>query len=111
MFESELIIPKLDNDGHSLDALRDSIALAMSDAFGGVTMRDSNGAWRDSNGKLYREPVTELISACEPDAKSDATLRSLADRILTEGHQKAAYVKFPDSHVEIVEPHPVALAA
>lgn len=108
--ESEIIVPVTDNNGQSLASLRDSIALSLSDAFGGVTMRESFGAWRDSTGKLYSEKVCELISAAPVSVESDSVLRRLASRLLRDGHQLAAYVKFPDSHVEIIEAQSASVA-
>jgi hypothetical protein len=103
MHESLIIVPQCDNDGKSLAALRDSIASQMCDSFGGVTETDSRGLWKDHDGKLFSEPVTELVSAADDTQANRAALESLARQVLSDGRQKAVYLRLPNGDVEILE--------
>lgn len=103
MQESMLIVPDNDNSGNSLAALRERIAGAMVDAFGGCTCRAATGLWRDTSGKLFHEPVTELVSACEDTPDNESRLTSLARQIGHDGNQLAVYCRYPSGRVAILD--------
>jgi hypothetical protein len=101
MREGLVIIPQQDNAGHSLKQLRDKAALKLTQSFGGVTIRNAEGLWSDNAGKLYNEPVWELVTAYNPSHANNAVLRDLADTIGHEGKQKAVYVRYANGDVEV----------
>jgi hypothetical protein len=101
MREGLLVIPQADNSGHSLSSLRDKAALKLTQSFGGVTIRNAEGLWSDQAGKLYREPVWELVTAYNPSHSNNAILRDLADNVGREGKQKAVYVRYANGDVEV----------
>jgi hypothetical protein len=96
-----LIVPKHDNEGRPLGALQDSIAADMVAAFGGVTARDATGYWSD-DGRTIKEPVTELVAACEVGPACNRTMRRIADQVAREGRQAAVYLRYADGDVEII---------
>ena len=101
--EALVVVPKADNESHSLVALRDKTVGALVDAFGGATVIDANGAWRDGSGKLYNEPVWQFVSAYEPSESHDAVLRNIAQQVGQEGKQLAVYVRYAGGNVEILD--------
>ncbi|UDL89830.1 hypothetical protein LGH82_33155 [Mesorhizobium sp. PAMC28654] len=105
MREALMIIPKADNHGHDLSNVRKATLTRMIDAFGGCTVRDAEGYWLD-NGKLYQEPVTELVSAYTPTDFNDATLREIATQAGHDAKQLAVYVRFASGEVELINTAP-----
>ena len=110
MRESVVICPVTDNDGRSLEALRDLATMALADRFGGCTVREARGCWVCPKGKLYSERVWELVSAYEPSAAHNAALRRIALMIGIEGRQLAVYCKFASGTVEIIDTSHAQLA-
>lgn len=110
MREGLITIPKCDNDGHSLDHLVESTMMAFAKHFGGVTVVDAIGSWIDQEtGKLYREPVTQIITAYDPECKAhDAFIRRIAFQIAEASDQLAMYVRYASGEVEILDTRPAA---
>jgi len=103
MREGLVICPKFDNNGNPLETLKDAAVRDMIAAFGGCTIREAQGAWVNPDGKLFVEPVWELVSAYDPDSLAgDAALTDIAKRIGTEGRQEAVYLRYASGDVEIV---------
>lgn len=111
MRESMIIVPKTGNNGENLAAVISATADALTCRFGGCTIRDATGCWRDKAGKLYMEPVAECVAACEANAESNAVLRELAQRVGHDAKQLAIYVRYPSGDVDIIDTAPQALAA
>lgn len=104
MREGMIIVPKYGNDGAPLMALVDECIQSMADAFGGVTVREAHGAWRDKAGKMHAEPVFELVSAYDPESLADdAALTDVARTVADKGNQLAVYIRYASGEVEIVE--------
>ncbi|MBX6421758.1 MAG: hypothetical protein IRZ06_12240 [Nevskia sp.] len=102
MREAMIVIPKTDNSGRPLDALIDSALAAACDQFGGATAVPAEGIWRSpTNGRVYREPVIQLMIAVDDTAIP--ALRSLAAIIAREGEQESVYLRLPSGDVEFVE--------
>ena len=105
MREALIILPKADNHGHDLTQVRNATLTRMIDAFGGCTVRDAQGYWVDK-GKLYNEPVTELVSAYAPTEFNDQTLREIATHAGHDAKQLAVYVRFASGEVELIDTAP-----
>jgi hypothetical protein len=103
MREGLINLPKYDNAGKPLDTVTEGLLSALTDAFGGVTAIDAQGSWKH-DGKLYREPVTQLVVAYDPHSDRDnQTLRNLAVAAGTVTGQLAMYVRYASGEVEIIE--------
>ncbi len=103
MREALITVPQFDNDGASLEPILNDVMMQLVEAFGGCTVVAARGAWKGPDGKLYAEPVNQVISAVEPSAETDATLRRIAIAAGEAGEQLAMYVRFSDASVEIVK--------
>lgn len=102
MREAMVICPQADNAGWPLDAVKAEAVRRMIGTFGGVTVRAAEGHWMDDGGRLYVEPVWELVAACEPGDDASAALRSIAEDIGYSGRQECVYLRHPDGRVEFV---------
>lgn len=109
MNEAKLIVPMQDNDGEDILSVRDAAIAALIENFGGCTVTAATGYW-SNEGKVQREPVWELVVACEPDALSSAHLRTIAENVARDGRQHTVYLRHPDGAVEFVNA-PVELSA
>lgn len=110
MREGLIAVPKCDNAGNSLAFLAESLMMTLAKHFGGVTVIDAIGCWIDpETGKLYREPVTQVITAYDPDCKAhDDFLRGVAKQIGEAGQQLAMYVRYASGTVEILDTRPAS---
>ena len=99
--EVEVIIPKLDNDGSDNAAHIEGTIAMFCDLFGGATVFEAAGFWKDAEGTLYRDAVSVIASdTTRNDACDD--LLALARDLLAVTDQKAVYVSI-DGKAEIVE--------
>ncbi len=105
MREGLIAVPKFDNSGNSLAFLAESLMASLAKHFGGVTVIDAIGCWVDpQTGKLYREPVTQVITAYDPSCPAhDDFLRGAAKQIGEAGEQLAMYVRYASGEVEIID--------
>lgn len=111
MREGLINVPKFDNDGNSLDALVEQVMTILSQKFGGATAIDVTGCWFGPDGKLYREPITQIITAYQPSSDADNVLRSIAVGAGMIAKQLAMYVRYASGEVEIIELKPEAKQA
>jgi hypothetical protein len=110
MREALIILPTHDNHGHDLSEVRKATLTRMIDAFGGCTVRQAQGYWLHE-GKLFNEPVTELVSAYAPSDFNDATLREIATQAGHDGKQLAVYTRFASGEVELIDTAPAYASA
>lgn len=101
--ESLITIPKADNDGVPLNGVMKSAQAFLIDAFGGCTVSEAFGSWRNADGVVMSEPVWQLVTAYEPDANNDATLHTLATNVGKLARQQAVYVRYASGDVEIID--------
>lgn len=111
MREGMVIVPQQTNDGRPLAHLQRHVIGRMVEAFGGATVREAQGAWRDAmSGTLYVEPVWEIVSAYEPEDSADEILRDIGLDVAAKGEQLAVYIRLASGEVEFLEGAPVAQA-
>jgi hypothetical protein len=110
MREALIILPKADNHGNDLANVRKATITRMIDAFGGCTVRDAQGYWMHE-GKLFNEPVTELVSAYAPTDFNDQTLREIAENAGHAAHQLCMYVRYASGDVELIATNPAFVDA
>jgi hypothetical protein len=103
MNEGLIIVPQADNDGKPLDGVKRDVMGRLINAFGGCRVASAEGAWADSDGTLYIEPVNEITTAYEPNDYNDQKLRLIALESGIAGRQIAVYVRYAGGKVEILQ--------
>lgn len=111
MNEGLIIVPQADNDGNSLELVKRDVMGRLINAFGGCRVTSAEGAWADSDGTLYVEPVSEITTAYEPNDYNDQRLRLIALESGIAGKQIAVYVRYASGKVEILQIEANAKAA
>jgi hypothetical protein len=101
--EARINLPVADNSGKPLDTVRDQLARALAESFGGFTLTRGRGGWINADGKLYDEPVHVFDVAAEDNADSETKLEAIADWLKVAANQEAVYVRFPSGRVQIVQ--------
>lgn len=104
MREALLKIPTHDNNGASLDALKNETIMRACDLFGGASVSKSEGAWKDpKTGKLYLEPVFDVVIAMDQtNAWAKRQLLGLAKQVKLKGEQLTVYVRDANGEVHFV---------
>lgn len=99
---AQFVIPKLDNDGQTLDWQHEVYQEAFCKVFGGFTAYNVSGGWINEQGKLFRdESVSYHIAMDETPACINA-LRTLARAAATECKQEAIFIVLPSGEVEFI---------
>lgn len=111
MREGQINLPTHDNHGNSLAALQEAVIRDVVTAFGGCSVVNAQGAWVSEDGTLYREPVSQIVTAYEPSEEKNALLRRIAIKAGIAGTQLAMYVRYADGNVEIIAIEKQAVAA
>lgn len=101
MREGLINVPKFDNDGNSLDHVVTDAVESLATLFGGVTVVEAMGSWFHE-GKLYREPIMQIMTAYTPSKENDKLLRTVAATIGVKAKQIAMYVRLASGEVEII---------
>lgn len=100
MREASIILPLNDNDGNGLLEVHNSLARALSEAFGGCTAVASSGYWYHE-GRLYDEPGRVFTTAAEPTAVNNKMIAFLAKYYGEMAKQIAVYYRDFDGNVHI----------
>lgn len=108
--EALIILPQQTNDGHSLAGLIDELRDDLAETFGGVTVTTACGSWKQSNGHVKTEPVTQFTIAYAVDEASNVKLISIARVYGARAEQEVVYVRTADGSVNFVEPHVTLVA-
>jgi hypothetical protein len=102
LYEGMIVIPVNDNNGDSLAVVSEETQLALAHQFGGVTVIPGIGKWIDSTGKLFAEPINELVTAYEPTLENNSKLRKIALKMGLDAGQLSVYVRYASGGVEII---------
>lgn len=100
--DAKIILPTHDNDGVPLDFVRGALETVLLDNFGGFSSYEGTGAWRDDNGKVYKEPHWAFEVAFARDAKKVADLVNIARWLANAARQDCIYLKTPDGLVHFI---------
>jgi hypothetical protein len=100
--EGAIALPLKGNNGENIDAARDAAIDALVREFGGATVLNGCGYWRDGHGKLMPEPVSFVPVAYVNVPEGDAALRKIARHFARDAGQALVYVRFASGVVELV---------
>ena len=90
MYRSTITIPRHYNDGREVPAdVTSGIESEILDVFGGFTVTESRGAWRDGD-TVYVEPVG--VYTCDSDADESGAVERIAETVAELLSQEAVYV-------------------
>ncbi|MBD3754214.1 MAG: hypothetical protein IE937_01065 [Gammaproteobacteria bacterium] len=110
--EATIILPVTGNDGMNLKPQTDTIVAELFDSFGGFTMQQANGAWKDpETGREYWEPVSVYHIASVWNEVNIAKLVSIARKAAEWMKQEAIYLSIPSKGVLFVKADEAALGA
>lgn len=98
--EAAIILPMHDATGKHTDTYRAKFIEALIAAFGGVTVTDARGYWRNDDGRVVDEPVKVLTVAMAHALWP--TLQRMASEACVALGQEAIYVRFADGEVVIL---------
>ena len=93
MHEAKLIIPQ------SCKAAMAYALPVIADLFGGSTVTEGSGSWKDGAGKLVIEPVSIITIACTDSLATMDHLDAIADDIGRLGKQDCVYIRYPNGRV------------
>lgn len=104
MFIAQIVLPKIANDGASIDHAHAFLKTELCRKFGGFTALESTGGWIDpESGKAYLEPgITYQTGMADTPENVDA-LRKIAIRAGVMASQLAMAVTLPSGEFEIIQ--------
>lgn len=98
-----LTLPGLDNNRQSLAFVHDALRIELLNHFGGYTAVPCVGAWRDANGRTFRDENIRYEVACDVVSNYDyRQLVQLARSYGGLGRQDAIFLTDPNGNVEII---------
>lgn len=105
MREARIILPRMGNNGESLNHVHTGLRRALCEAFGGCTAIIVQGSWiNDDDKKLYQEEGIAYDIAADDDATVDDQFRAIAARVAWDAKQFVIYLRLPSGKVEFVKP-------
>jgi hypothetical protein len=108
MREARIILPRMGNNGESLNHVHAGLRRALCEYFGGCTAILVQGSWMDE-GKLHQEEgIAYDIAAEDDDAAIDEQFRRIAGRAARDAQQICVYLRLPCGRVEFVKPELVS---
>ena len=111
MTEAKIILPVVDDEGHSLEYKVRGAETRILDLFGGFTRTQAEGAWCDPDtGESYFETVNVYVIAGKWDDVQVLALINLAATTAKEMNQVCVYVCVK-GEVYFVDPEQVRKAA
>jgi hypothetical protein len=97
---AQINLPVSDNEGRPLDIQHEDLADTLCAVFGGCTVTDGVGMWKDG-GKLYREPV-RVYQVATPNPADYHIVREIARKAGIAADQLAVFFAF-DGKPEILD--------
>lgn len=89
-----LLVPRIGNDGHNLDAEHAALQVELISTFGGYTAMPAIGAWRDGLA-IYRDELTKYEVAIA-DETGERDLQRLAAASVRRFRQQCIMIWLPD---------------
>ncbi|MDQ2066751.1 hypothetical protein Q9295_10210 [Xinfangfangia sp. CPCC 101601] len=102
MHEAKIILPKFDNQGKAIDHLHPLIAESILANFGGYSVQDICGVWKDpDSGRVYQDKSSAYVIAADWSGMNPVKLRWIARRAAVLLSQECIYMALP-SGVEFI---------
>lgn len=101
--EARINLPVVDNTGKLVDTVRDQLARALAESFGGFTLTHGRGGWINADGRLFDKPVYVFDVAADDSEDSEMKLAAIANWLKHAARQDAIYVRYPSGRVQIVQ--------
>lgn len=99
--EAALIVPTTAREpGNAAEANRFA-ASALTTQFGGCTITEASGAWRNDAGEVIREPVNVYTVAMEATEANAIRLDAIADIVGRIAAQECVYVRYASGDVAL----------
>lgn len=99
--ERTVIIPDVDNDGRSLASEQAAFEDRLLDIAGGFTSEQVRGAWRDSDGTVYRDHSIRYTVCL--DEQQDARLLACLPDVCASCRQEALFTASRPADVTFIE--------
>lgn len=81
---------------------------AVNALFGGCTVSDGNGHWKNpKTGLLEHEPVHIIDIAYEQNTENDMLLFNIAMKFREDAKQQEVYLRYGNGHVQMVDMHSI----
>ena len=104
MFVASIVLPKIGNNGESLDSAHAFIKKSLCNHFGGFTAFDSFGGWIDpETGKEYLEAGITYQTGMENTNGNIVMLRLIAKGAGSIANQLAMAITLPNGIFEILD--------
>lgn len=102
MKEARLIVPVHYNDGTEANGPNVMVQDWLVGVFGGFTLTEGKGGWRDPKGNTVTEPVNVYDVAMADNAEAISHLFEIARKVKNVMEQQAVYVRLPNGLVQFV---------
>lgn len=103
LFVAQIVLPKLGNNGESLDSAHAHIRKSLCRFFGGFTALDSFGGWIDpESGTEYLEAGITYQTGMADTAENAELLRTIAIEAGIMAQQLAMAITLPNRAFEIL---------
>lgn len=89
---------------YTLEAYRTALA-DITARFGGATVFEADGHWKDDKGILQSETVYIVDVAYSQNTTTDMELFNIAMKYREEGKQQEVYLRYGNGHVQMVDIH------
>lgn len=104
MRETSFILPLTDNDGNGLAHVHAEVQEELLNAFGGFTMEDVQGVWRNDEGRRFVDASKRYTVAFDDDPSRDNDYRFslIAAQAGKRAKQECIYVRWSNGTVELI---------
>lgn len=99
---AQIILPKTDNDGRSMDDMHTLYQRLLCDTFGGFTAYTVQGGWMNTQGKLYLDNNIAYHIAMDDTQTNRNALDTIARNATIEFSQEAIFVTYANGEVAFV---------
>lgn len=94
-----IVLPLTDNNGLPVKRAHELLRNEIIDAFGGLTMVNVSGMWKNDAGTTFVDDSIRYEFACEDLPSTQRTINDMATRAGFHAAQEAMFVQYPDGEV------------
>lgn len=99
---AQIILPNTDNNGMPQKRAHEVLRTAIMNTFGGVTMTDVRGMWKNDEGTTFVDDSIRYEFACPDVPVTYNTIDALARSAGLNAGQEAMFVVYPNGDVAII---------